>query len=387
MSRIGKKRLMSRRLAVGGASMLLLVTAGCGSTPASSAGGQNSGHKADISLGKVGTTDELIDISKLCGTKKIKVALADGFGGNSWRKITRAEFEDEAKKCPNITEVLYTDGQNNVQKAISDINGLVAQNVDVIVVFADAGKALLPALRKATKAGVTVVAEIANPGGVVGTDYTEFVAEDVMTYGEQLAAWTVKAMGGKGNLVMLGGIAGNGYSNDVYQGVLSVAKQNPGIRLLNTDGPIPTNWEPGETQKVVAGLLTKYSTIDGIVSDYGGGSVGGIRAFQAANRSIPPWSANDSNDFACLWEKYRGANPNYQIATVSSRNWMSRLALRKGVAKVEGLDDQEPSIIKLPLFEDSLAGGKLQPKCDSTLPSDAILSSQLSHDQLVTLFR
>lgn len=363
-----------------------LLAVACGSSSTSNAG--TGGRKADISLGKVGTTSQLVDIKQLCGTKKIKVALADGFGGNSWRKITRAEFEDEAKKCPNITQVLYTDGQNNPQKAISDINGLVAQGVNVIVVFADAGPAILPALRKAHQAGVAVVPYVASPGGTAGTDYAEYVGEDVVVYGEQLAEWTVKAMHEKGNLVMLGGIAGNAYSANVYKGVQTVAAKYPNIKLLNTDGPIATDWEPGKTQQVVAGLLTKYQTIDGIVSDYGGGSVGGIRAFQAANRPLPAWSANDSNEFACLWYQHKGpTNPNYQVATISSRNWISRLALRKGVAVIQGIDDPEPSIIKLPLFEDSIAGGDKAPRCEKALPPDAILSSQLSQDQLKALFR
>jgi ribose transport system substrate-binding protein len=379
---------LRRRRAVAAFAALtatVLTAAACSSTantPASS----GTGGAAGGPLGQVGTTADLIDISKVCGSKQIKVALADGFGGNSWRKVTRAEFEAEAKKCPNITQVLYTDGQNNPQKAISDINGLVAQGVDVIVVFADAGQAILPALRKATQAGVSVVPEIADPGGTPGKDYVDFVAEDVVSYGESLAEWTVKAMKGKGNLVMLGGIAGNGYSNNVFKGVQNVVAKNSGITLLNQNEPVATNWDPGETQKVVAGLLTKYGQIDGIVSDYGGGSVGGIRAFQAANRPIPPWSANDSNEFACLWMQYKGSNPNYQIATISSRNWMSRVALRKGVAHAQGVADPEPSILKLPLFEDSIAGGELAPKCDKALPPDAILSSTLSRDDLSKLF-
>src|ERR1700677_1739559 len=58
---------------------------------------------------KKGTVADLQPMSKFCGTKPIKVALADGWGGNYWRHITRAEFEDEASKCKNITETKYTD--------------------------------------------------------------------------------------------------------------------------------------------------------------------------------------------------------------------------------------------------------------------------------------
>jgi ribose transport system substrate-binding protein len=233
---------------------------------------------------------------------------------------------------------------------------------------------------------VKVVPFIANPGGKVGTDYTNFVGEDVVAYGAALADWEVKALNGKGNVVVLGGLAGNSYSQAVYDAA-KAALAKSGMTLLNTNGYIVTNWDPGQTQKVVAGLLTKYSKIDGIISDYGGGSVGGIRAFLAANRPLPVWSANDSNQFACLWKQYHPKQPTFQIGTVSSRNWMSRVALREGVAVAEGIADPEPTIIKLPLFEDSVAGGELAPQCDPTLPPDAILSSQLSHAALTALFK
>ena len=92
-----------------------------------------------------------------CGPKKIKLGLTDGFGGNSWRLVTTASARDEAKKCPSVTSLDYADGQGNTQKAISDIQGMVAKGVDALVVFPDAGKAILPALRSAYKAGVVTV--------------------------------------------------------------------------------------------------------------------------------------------------------------------------------------------------------------------------------------
>jgi ribose transport system substrate-binding protein len=51
----------------------------------------------------------------------------------------------------------YADGQGNTQKAISDIQGMVAKGVNALVVFPDAGQAVLPTLRSAYQAGVKVV--------------------------------------------------------------------------------------------------------------------------------------------------------------------------------------------------------------------------------------
>jgi len=219
-------------------------------------------------VGRIGNVDELVTMDKVCGTKPIRVALVDGFGGNSWRRITRAEYEDEARKCPNITEVLYADGQNNPQKTISDIQSLVAQGVEAIVVFPDAGPAMLPAIRAAHKAGTAIVAYTASPGGKPGVDYLDFIAPNTPSDGASWAKWIAKSLNGKGKVVFLGGTPGNLQSQAELQGIKQVLADYPNIELLG-GGPIDTNWDPAETQKVVSGLLTKYPEIDGIISDYG----------------------------------------------------------------------------------------------------------------------
>jgi ribose transport system substrate-binding protein len=55
------------------------------------------------------------DIAKMCGTKPLRVALIDGHGGDTWRKISLAEFRDEAAKCSNIKEVIYMDASGDQQ--------------------------------------------------------------------------------------------------------------------------------------------------------------------------------------------------------------------------------------------------------------------------------
>jgi ribose transport system substrate-binding protein len=384
---------MIRRKVIQGAAILAvagLALTGCasggsdGSTGGDSAAG-NSVIPEGQELGRVGLQSEIVDITEYCGDEPIKVALADGFGGNSWRKITRAIFEDWAAKCDNITDVIYTDAQGDTQKAISDINSLVAQGVDVIVSFVDGGEALLPTIRQATQQGVSFVPFVGSPGGEPGVDYVDFVAEDIATYGEGLARWTMEQMGGKGNLVMLGGIAGNSYSQGVYDGVVKALEDFPDITLLNEDGPVSTDWEPGKTQQVVAGLITSYGDIDGIVADYGGGSVGGIRAFQAAGKELPVWTANDSNEFACLWYEHGSETTKYQIATMSSRNWVVQAALNKALAAHNGIVSTDPSIFALEIIEDS-TNPDLMPQCEPSLPADAILSSGLSVERLQGLF-
>ncbi|WP_336631862.1 MULTISPECIES: substrate-binding domain-containing protein [unclassified Microbacterium] len=380
-----------RNSALAALAIGVLAFTGCTTgAPSGGTAGASGGSGGDntVTVGEQGVQSDILDVSQFCGDKPIKVAYADGFGGNSWRKTTRAIFEAEAKKCPNITDVLYTDAQADTQKAISDINSLVAQGVNVIVSFSDGGEALLPTVKKATAAGVKFVSIVACPGGTPGVDYVDCVSENVDTYGYGLAKWTIEKMGAKGNLLMTGGQAGNPYSQAVYDGVKRAVAENPGVTLLNAqlgDTFVDTGWEPGKTKQVMAGLITKFDKIDGIVADYGGGSVGGIEAFVDAGKPLPVWSANDSNQFACLWYQYKDSQPSFQIATMSSRNWIAIPALHKGLAAYNGLANSEPSTYNLEIIEDS-TNPDMMPKCEPDLPNDAILSSGLTIEQQKALF-
>ena len=178
---------------------------------------------------KKGTIADLQPMSKFCGTKPIKVALADGWGGNYWRHITRAEFEDEASKCSNITDARYTDGEFKPEKHIADIEGLIAQKYDVIVAFLDGGPAILKATREATGAGVAVVPYDTGDKfpGVIGKDYLDRATESQSEVGEQAAEWLVKTLGGKGNIIMFGGTPGNPMTEAQTHGLA------PGIRQIS----------------------------------------------------------------------------------------------------------------------------------------------------------
>jgi len=138
--------------------------------------------KAKLYPDKKGVIADFQPMSKFCGTRPIKVAYSDGWGGNYWRHLARAEFEDEASKCKNITDARYTDGEFKPEKQIADIEGLVAQKYDVIVAQLDGGAAILKATREATAAGVAVVPDSTgdNFAGKVGKDYVSIATKSSM---------------------------------------------------------------------------------------------------------------------------------------------------------------------------------------------------------------
>lgn len=307
-----------------------------------------------------------------CGTKQITLSLSDGFGGNTWRRVVWAEFKDEAKKCPNITKVIYTDGQGNTQKAISDINGLVAQGVNAMVVFPDAGKAILPALRTAYKAGVVVVPYRVTPGGKPGVDYTYFIPTTFFHDGVLWATGIAKMLHGKGNVAYFGGPAGNSESSAKAAGIESVIKKYPGMHLIGQQPFVVGTWDAAVAQKQMTALLAKYPKVDGIFIDSGIAST--FPAFKAANRKIPAIAAEDVNSVACASKKL-----GFGLVTVSSQTWHVRAALHWAVAKAAGGTNPGPNAVTNYIFDNSLTG---KVHCDLSLPMDLFLSSHLTKAQL-----
>src|ERR1700689_4099714 len=162
------------------------------------------------------------DAPSWCGPKKATIALLDGFGGNSWRQVTTAAGKQEAEKCPSITKYEYADGQGNTQKAISDIKGFAAKGVDALVVFGDAGPAVLPALTSAFKAGKVVVPYRGVVGGEGGENNTKFVWASLFVVGVSWGKWIQSVLPNGGNLLFLSGPAGNSQGLDELKGLKSV---------------------------------------------------------------------------------------------------------------------------------------------------------------------
>jgi ribose transport system substrate-binding protein len=327
------------------------------------------------------------NVPSWCGSKQISLALADGFGDNNWRKVTVGEAKAEIAKCPSVTSFSYTDGQGNTQKAISDIQGLVAKGTTAMVVFPDAGQAVLPALRSAFKAGVVTVPYRVSPGGTAGQDYDYYISTDFKQAGVLWANWLVKVLNGKGNVLNLGGPPANSQSLAEYQGMQSVLKNYPNIKFVGTTPYEVTNWDAATTQQVVTAALAKYPKIDAITTDFGAALDSAFPAFAQAGRQVPAIATEDANQLACDWQTQKAAGKGFQLFTVSSQNAMSRLAVDFAVAKASGGVIPKSTVFPQSAFEDSVSGQPHPVTCDKSLPPDAFVSSTLSQAQQIAALK
>lgn len=332
--------------------------------------------------GTSGKTASTGDRPSWCGDKEITLALADGFAANNWRRITVAEAQDELKKCPSVTKFVHTDGQGNTQKAISDINGLVSQGVNAIVTYPDAGKALLPVLTKATKAGVATVPYWGNIGGTKGENYTDSLFIDWRKTGEQWAEWIAEQLDGKGTWLYIGGTADNAQNLERREGMLRVFANYPDIKQI---GPTPyaiTNWDPAQHQKQLSAALSRYPQIDAIAADFGGAMASSLAAFDQTKREIPAIVSEDNNKLGCA-----AVEKGFPLFTMSTGNWIVREAVHLAVAHATGGEvPPAKEVVSVP-FEDSVSKKPNDVKCDKELSGDANLSSHLTREQLAAAIK
>jgi len=310
-----------------------------------------------------------------CGAKKASIAFLDGFGGNSWRRITTAAAKEEAQKCPSITSYEYADGQGNTQKAISDIKSMAAKGIDALVVFGDAGPAVLPALTSVFKAGKVVVPYRVEVGGKEGENYTKFVGASFVNDGQNWGKWIKSVLPNGGNLLFLSGPAGNSQGKDELEGLKSVL--GPEYKFINTAPFDVTNWDPALTQQVLTAEIAKNPKIDVIVSDFGPSLVGALPQFEKSGRSIPALATSDGNVLGCFWTEHSKANPDFKLFTVATGNDNARLAVQWAVAKATGGTLPADETFKAPMFENSVSGMPTAVQCRSDLPGDIYLSAQM----------
>src|SRR5689334_22215314 len=318
-----------------------------------------------------------------CGPKQATLALLDGYGGNSWRQVTTASGKEEALKCPSITKYEYADGQGDTQKSISDIKAMAAKGIDALVVFPDAGPAMLPAITSVYKAGKVIVPYRVEAGGKEGVNYNKFIGTDFVNDGVNWANWIKKILPSGGNLLFLSGPAGNSQGLDELKGMKSVLGDE--YKFLNTAPFDVTNWDPALTQKVLTAEIAKNPKIDVIVSDFGPSLVGALPVFQKSGRSIPALATSDGNALGCFWKDNHATNPDFKLFTVATGNDNVRLAVDWAVAKATGGTPPSSTTFEAPNFEDSVSGKPNPVECEASLPGDIYLSAKLPKDVQATV--
>ena len=323
--------------------------------------------------------------SAACGSGKIKIGMVDGYS-NSFLKIAEAEVRRAVADCSNVT-VDYVTANGSADSFNAAINSFSAQGYKAIITNDALGDQVVGSIKAAYDAGVVVVPYINVPSGTPGKDFTSSVSINLDAETKQWAEWLNHTLRGKGQIIFLGGPAGNPASLAALKGLKGHLKDiAPGITFL-VDKPVTTGWDPAEGQKAMAGLIAKFPKIDAIVTDYGGATLGPVRAFQRANVAVPPIATTAlNNEFGCAVADIKKTSPNFELMSVDGVVRISAVAVRVALDAIKNSSKSVPATAYSDfVIWDTKAGNA--PKCDAALPPGADLSSDLSPEELAAVFK
>ena len=237
------------------------------------------------------------------------IGVSFAFLGNSWRKTMQNDMVkvvNNAIACHQIGHVDYTYAGNSTTQQISQMDDLILKHVSVILVDATSTTGLNAVIAKATAAGIPVV----NFDTPVTAKQAYILNWNFNTFGTSLANYMVKRMHGKGNVILVRGLAGTSIDQGEYQGWMSVLKKYPKIKVVGT---VYGNWDEATAQSAVAGILPNLPKVNAVLVN--GGGYGVIQAFKAAKRPVPIVVGGNRGAFLQWWWANRKTYQTYSYST------------------------------------------------------------------------
>ncbi|WP_322510561.1 ribose ABC transporter substrate-binding protein RbsB [Chloroflexus sp.] len=191
-------------------------------------------------------------------------------------------LRDGAQRAADAAGVKLTivDAQDDSAKMIAGIEDLITKKVNALIINPTDSDAVVPAIQKANEAGIPVftVDRGANGGTVVS-----HIASDNVAGGRMAAEFLCKALGGKGKVVELQGIAGTSAARDRGQGFneyMSTSCQGVEIVAQQT-----ADFNRDRGLRVFENILQAQPEINGVFAHNDEMILGAIQAAEAAGRS------------------------------------------------------------------------------------------------------
>lgn len=207
-------------------------------------------------------------------------------GVDSYQTTYEKAFIAAADEMEDV-ETVVLDAGGDVARQIAQMEDLIQQEVDAIIIWPTNGEAVIPAVRKAQKAGIPVIVTNSNIAEQ-GFDFVKsFSGPDNITQGSRAAEIMCdkfKDMGiaDEAKIVQISGQPGYTTAIERAKGFEDrLPEVCPNVELMETQ---PGDWNREKSQKVMEAFLVKYDDIDGVYAGDDNMGVGALNAAKAAGR-------------------------------------------------------------------------------------------------------
>ncbi|TKI07936.1 substrate-binding domain-containing protein [Martelella alba] len=273
------------------------------------------------------------------------IALSNSFAGNTWRQQMIAIWNQSAQdgiKQGLVAKTKVVNADNSAPQQASQLENLILEGWKAIAIDAASPTALNGSIQEACQQGVVVVAFDAQ----VTAPCAYNVVYDYKKVGEIPAQFVADKLNGKGNVLVVRGLAGTSIDADEFAGAQSVFKRYPGIKIV---GMVNGNWTESVAQKEVSAILPSLPQVDAVLAQ-GGDSYGIYQAFKSAGRKIPLITLGGRSEELALWKKLNEETAGgYDSVSSSTVPGVSSVAFWVAQMVLAGKD--VPKVIHMPLLK------------------------------------
>ena len=265
-----------------------------------------------------------VDASSAKDVKKIGLAVAN----------LQADFFNQVKqsveayaKTKNI-EVITVDAKGDAATQVSQIQDLLAQNVDALVYIPAGATAASVPVKAAKAAGVPVINIDRNAEGAPGDT---FIATNSVNSANELCAYIGKQVDGKGKMLIIHGQKGTTPEIDRSKGCAEAMKAYPDIKVVGelwSEG-----WHQDEGFKLTQDLLQTNPDVNIIWGQADALALGAAQAVKVAHPDQPVLVAGFDGDTAALVALKNGV---FDVTSTQQTQKMGRLAVDSAIALVAG---------------------------------------------------
>jgi ribose transport system substrate-binding protein len=175
-------------------------------------------------------------------------------------------------------DVIVLDAQNDSAKEANGIDDLIQKKAALVIINPTDSDAIVPTVKKLNAAKIPVVTV---DRGANGGDVVAHIASDNVAGGRMAAEYVGKRLGGKGNVVMLEGIAGTSAARDRGKGFREGLTKFPGIKIVASQ---TADFDRAKGLQVMENVLQAQKKIDAVFAQNDEMALGAIQAIGAAKR-------------------------------------------------------------------------------------------------------
>ena len=201
----------------------------------------------------------------------------NNFNEERWSKFDEPAIQEALQACGGA-KYISTDAGSSAEQQLADVENLISQGANAIIILAQDGEAILPAVQSALDQGIPVVAYdrlIENPGSL-------YVTFDNVEIG-RLQAQSILEQVPKGNYVFIKGNSTDANADFLRSGQEEVLKDAIASGDVKNVGESYTdNWDPAIAQTNMEQFLTDNNNdVDAVLAENDGMAGGVVAALEA----------------------------------------------------------------------------------------------------------